>query len=132
MSKSQPEYNLQKNIITWLKHQYPDVFFMSDTVASIKLTPQQQARNKAIQCQKFSCMDLIILEPIGNYHGLCIELKIETPFKKDGTIKASQNNHLKKQWDSILKMKSKGYYACFSWHFEDTINLIKNYLKGQL
>ncbi len=128
--KQQKEYNLQKNIITWLKHQYPDVFFISDTVASIKLTPQQQIRNKAIQCQKFSCMDLMIFEPVGKYHGLCIELKTETPFKKDGTIKS--NDHLKKQWDSICEMKSKGYYACFSWDFLSTIKLIKNYLKGQL
>ena len=89
------EFDLQKAICRYLSYQYPDVEYMSDTIANLKLTAQQASRNKAIQKNGFKCPDLIILEPRNGYHGLFIELKLETPFKKDGSIKASANDHLK-------------------------------------
>ena len=36
--KDQPEYALQKLVCEYLRSRYPDIFFYSDTVASIRLT----------------------------------------------------------------------------------------------
>lgn len=84
--KNQPEYGLQKHICDYLRVQYPDVLFLSDTVASVRLTIPQQMRNKAIQKNGFACPDLIILEPKNGFNGLFIELKVQSPFKKNGEL----------------------------------------------
>lgn len=127
--KKQPEFELQVDVCRYLSCQYPDVFFMSDTIASLKLTPAQANRNKKIQKSGFSCTDLLILEPRNGYSGLFIELKVETPFKKNGEIKASSNDHLKNQLETIKKLNEKGYKALFSWSFDMTKDIIDNYLK---
>lgn len=122
------EFHLQKAVCQYLNYQYPDVLFLSNTVANLKLTIPQQARNKAIQKSGFKIPDLIILEPKGEYSGLFIELKIETPFKKNGEIKS--NEHLKGQLETIQKLNDKRYKALFVWSFEQAKNEIDNYLNG--
>ena len=123
------EFELQKQICNYLEMQYPKVIFLSDTIASCKLTLMQAIRNKKIQKNGFKIPDLLILEPKGNYSGLFIELKNETPFIKDGNIKASQKDHLKEQQKSINILNEKGYSSCFSWGFEMTKKIIDEYLK---
>ena len=70
MPKNQLEFILQKQICQWLSIQYPDVLFLSDTVASVKLTMPQSIRNKSIQKNGFKTPDLIILCPNKDYYGL--------------------------------------------------------------
>ena len=123
------EYDLQVAVCLYLSYQYPDVEYMSDTIANLKLSKTQAGRNKKIQKNGFKCPDLIIFEPKNNFFGLFIELKLETPFKKDGTIKASTNDHLKGQLETIEKLNKKGYSAHFSWGFDMTKEIIDNYLK---
>ena len=122
------EYELQKSVARYLSYQYPDVEYMSDTIASVKLTERQAGRNKLVQKNNFKCPDILIFEPRNNFCGLFIELKIEPPFKKDGTIKASQKDHLKLQHECLLKLTSKGYKAVFSWNFDMTKQIIDEYL----
>lgn len=124
--KKQPEFELQKSICKWLNLQHPNVLYLSDTVASIKLTIPQQVRNKSIQKNGFKTPDLIILQPNGIYSGLFIELKVKSPYKKDGTL--LKDEHLEAQQKTINDLNSKGYFACFSWDFERTITLINDYL----
>ena len=128
--KKQPEYILQKHVCEWLSLQHSEVLFLSDTIASVKLTKQQAVRNKLIQKNGFKTPDLLILEPNQKYNGLFIELKVESPFKKNGELKS--NKHLEAQQKSIEELNKKGYYACFSWGFENTIDLIRNYLKNTM
>lgn len=127
--KKQPEFELQSAICRYLSYQFPQVLYLSDTIASLKLTPAQANRNKKIQKNGFSCPDLLILEPRNGYCGLFIELKIETPFKKNGEIKASKDDHLKNQLEAINKLNEKGYKALFSWNFDMTKEIIDDYLK---
>ena len=129
MSKKQPEFELQSAICSYITHQYPSIFYISDTIASLKLTPAQANRNRKIQKHGFSCPDLLILEPRNGYSGLFIELKVETPFKKNGEIKAFKDDHLKNQLDAINKLNEKGYKSLFSWGFDMTKEIIDNYLK---
>lgn len=121
------EFYLHKSVCDYLKLQYPSVLFMSDTIASVKLTMGQAKRNKDIQKQGFKTPDLIIFEPRNGFHGLFIELKTESPFKKDGTIYS--NEHLEGQAKTIEDLKQRGYYAAFSWGFDMTKQIIDNYLK---
>jgi hypothetical protein len=123
------EYELQKTVARYLSYQYPESDFTSDTIASLKLTKTQGVRNKLIQKSGFKTPDMLILEPRKGYCGLFIELKIETPFKKDGTIKASKEDHLKKQYECLQKLSKKGYKAVFSWGFDMTKEIIDEYLK---
>ena len=123
------EYELQRQISWYLHVQYYDVLFLSDTIANLKLTKMQAIRNKKIQKEGFKTPDLLILEPRNGYSGLFIELKIATPFKKDGHIKASAKDHLKGQLESIEKLNQKGYKACFAVGFEEAKLIIDEYLK---
>ncbi|QNS40212.1 hypothetical protein H0S70_07305 [Chryseobacterium manosquense] len=102
---------------------------MSDTIASVKLTEAQATRNAAIQKRGFKTPDLIIFAPRGNYHGLFIELKVKTPYKKDGTL--LENAHLKAQEETIKNLRELGYYADFAWEFNDVVKLIDWYLNLQ-
>ena len=122
------EYDLQVAVCRYLSYQYADILFTSDTIANLKLTQTQASRNKKIQKNGFKCPDILILEPRNNFSGLFIELKLETPFKKDGQIKASANDHLKGQLETIEKLNAKGYFCCFSWSFDMTKEIIDNYL----
>lgn len=122
------EFELQKQVVKYLRCYYPKVKFMSDTIANVKLSIPQKVRNKSIQCDGFHCPDLIIFEPNKEYNGLFIELKKETPFKKDGTLK--KNEHLENQAQTILDLRNKGYYACFCWSFNQCKEVIDDYMKN--
>jgi hypothetical protein len=122
------EYQLQKSVARYLSYVYPDVDFLSDTIASVKLTERQAGRNKLVQKQGFKCPDLLILEPRKGFCGLFIELKIDNPFKKDGTIKASSKDHLKLQHECLQKLTEKGYKSVFSWSLDMTKKIIDEYL----
>lgn len=126
MRKDQPEFNLQTQIANYLNWQYPNALYLSDTIASIKLTIPQQVRNKKIQKPDFKCPDIIILEPKGEYKGLLIELKVQSPYKKDGNLK--KDKHLEDQEATIKKLNTKGYYALFSWGFDMTKKTIDWYM----
>ena len=126
-NKQQPEYHLQVQVCEYLRWQYPHLLFDSDTIAAAKLTMPQAARNKKIQKEGFKRPDIAIYEPKRDYHGLFIELKVECPFKKDGTLKS--NEHLEAQQKTINDLNAKGYLAMFSWSFEQTKSIIDNYFK---
>jgi len=121
------EYQLQKEVCKYLNLRYPDVLFLSDTIGNVKLTMLQAARNKAIQKYGFACPDLLILQPNKEYKGLFIELKIKSPFKKDGTL--LKNEHLEEQQKAIDKLNLLGYKALFAWDIVSICKLIDSYLK---
>ena len=127
--KSQPEYHLQVAVTQYLRSQYPKIYFMSDTVAQVHLTDPQKRRNQSIQDSKFHCPDIIIFETRSGFGGLFLELKSETPWKKNGEIKASDKDHLKKQLETINTLVKKGYVATFVWSYEMAKTVIDNYLK---
>jgi hypothetical protein len=119
------EYHLQKQVCQYLEFQYPNVLFLSDTIANLRLSLPQAVRNKGIQKQGFRCPDLIILCPKDEWHGLLIELKIETVFNKKGELKSQ---HLKEQKKSLIELGMYGYCASFAVGFDEAKQLIDNYL----
>ena len=127
MSKAQPEYEFQAAVAEYLRRQYPDVFFLSDTVAFLKLSIPQSVRNKKIQCPKFHCPDLLVIEARRGFHGFFRELKAETPYRRDGTLKAG--DHLQNQWRTIAALNLKGYNADFAWDWKTIKKDLDWYLK---
>lgn len=126
MAKLHLEYKLQKQVCQYLNNQYPKVLYMSDTIASIKLSMPQAVRNKAIQKGGFKCPDLIVFEPMGKYSGLFIELKIESPYKLNGDLK--KDSHLEGQAATIKDLRGKGFFACFATGFDEAKQIIDTYL----
>ena len=120
------EYDLQVQVCKYMDMQYRVALYMSDTVASLKLTMGQAMRNKKIQKDAFKTPDLIIFEPRGMYHGLFIELKIKSPFKKNGELLKSE--HLEGQQNTINDLNERGYYATFATGFDETKKIIDNYM----
>ncbi|WP_294267666.1 hypothetical protein [uncultured Chryseobacterium sp.] len=101
---------------------------MSDTVASLKLTKNQATRNAQIQKPGFKTPDVIIFAPRGKFHGLFIELKVESPYLINGNL--SKNKHIQAQAATIEELRKLGYHASFQWEWEKIIKLITWYLKG--
>lgn len=70
--------------------------------------------------------DLTIYEVRHGYGALHLEIKVETPFKKDGELKAGE--HLKEQKHVIDKLRNRGYKAEFVWDLDQAMEIIKSYL----
>lgn len=120
-----PEYHLQKQVCKYLDLRFPFALYLSDTVASVKLTMAQAIRNKAIQKDGFKCPDLIILHPKGNYHGLFIELKSKPIYKRSGEL--LKNEHVIGQQRTIEDLNALKYFAAFAVGFDEAKKIIDNY-----
>jgi hypothetical protein len=128
MANSQEEFRLQQTVAEYLLRQYPKVLFLSDVRAALKLTVQQAKRSQSIQKPGFSCPDMMIFEARRGMHGMFLELKKESPFKRDGSLKASE--HLHNQQAAIIKLQQRGFSAAFYWEFTTIQAEIDWYLKG--
>lgn len=124
--KQQPEFQLQAAVAEYLRKAHPDVMFLSDVRASLKLTIPQQVRSKKIQADGFAMPDMVIFEPSGEYHGLFLELKAESPYKKDGTLRSG--DHLAAQAAALEVLRERGYYTTFCWSLGTAIGIIGSYL----
>jgi len=120
-----PEKDLHKQICIYIKAQYSSVIFNTD-LSGIKLTIGQAKKAKRLRSSK-SFPDITIYETNNIYHGLFLEVKKVSPFKKDGTLFKSE--HLENQAEMIRKLNKRGYLAQFVWTFDKAKYIIDNYLK---
>lgn len=121
-----PEFNLQVECCKHLNAQYPKLLYYSDTVANLKLTVFQGARNKRIQKDGFKTPDMLILKPNYYHAGLFIELKVKSPYKKDGTL--LKNEHLEGQQATINDLNKLGYLATFATGFDEFKQIVDEYM----
>ena len=124
------EAELQKQVAIYIRMQYPDVIFHSDFGSGVKLTPWQARMQKMQNGGRRAWPDMMIAEPIGNYHGLFIELK------RDGARLKKQNgewasSHIAEQNIMLNELSNKGYKAEFAIGFEQALDLIDDYLGGK-
>jgi hypothetical protein len=120
-----PEAHLQKQICTYLKMQYPSVIFLSEC-SGLKVSIGVAMQLKALRSGK-ALPDLVILEPSGNYHALCLELKAESIYLKDGSL--SKEKHIQEQNEILNRLNEKGFKAQFCCGFDYTKSIIDNYLR---
>jgi hypothetical protein len=124
--KAQPEFQLQKDVCTFLDEKYPNVLYLSSVGSAFRLTMPQQQRLKSISKRGFRQPDVFIVQANKTYHGFFIELKADSPFKKDGKLKAGE--HLEDQQVSINDLRARGYRADFAWDIENIKQTLKEYL----
>jgi len=122
------EADLHRAICIYIQLQYPLVIFNSD-LSGQNTTKRQSVVNKDLRSSK-GFPDIIIYESCNNYHALFLEVKKETPYKKDGTLKS--NKHLEEQQEMHNRLKDKGYYARFVWDFEQAKETVDFYLTKKI
>ncbi len=139
------EHGLYQQIARYLQYQYPDVVYRFDLAADLKLTIGQARQHKRLHLKR-GYPDLFIAEPsykdnLTDHYGLFIELKKDGVklypgqrsklrfLAKDG--KEYRTQHLQEQADMLLALRQAGYKAEFAIGFEETKQIIDQYLKGQ-
>ena len=127
MNKS--EESLQIAVSRYLKMQYPNINFTSES-SGMRLTMGQAVKAKKMRSSR-GLPDLMIFAVRGKYSGMFLELKKEgnSPYLKNGELRASQ--HIQEQNEVLESLRNEGYYAEFAVGLEDAINQISNYLKQQ-
>lgn len=126
IKRAQPEATLQLQICNYLRTEYPDIIFTSES-SGVKLTMGQAVKAKQMRSSG-KLPDLWILEPAQGYHGLFVELKVDSIHNKKGEYKTE---HIRKQAETIERLNDKGYYACFAIGFDQAIKIIEGYLNKQ-
>jgi len=112
------EAGVQKAVIDYLKYTYPSALYCA-SAGGVRTSMKQAIKMKATGYVK-GVPDLQIFEPMGNYHGLLIEIK-----DIKGVVSKEQ-----KQW--IKELNERGYYATYCKGFESTIKVIDDYFKGKI
>lgn len=118
------EENIHLQVCNYLKLQYPEVIFTSES-SGIRLTIGQAVKAKKMRSGS-KLPDIWILEPNQYYSGLFIELKAEPHTTSTGKYKTP---HIAEQAHTIEKLLDKGYYATFAVGFDQAKDVIDNYLK---
>ena len=121
------EDKLATQISDYLSMQYPKIIYHFDLSSGGKMSIGMAVRNKRLN-KITSYPDLFIAKPAGQYSGLFIELKAESIFNKNGSIKKSK--HLDEQRMMLNRLMNEGYRCVFGCGFEATKNIIDEYFKG--
>lgn len=119
------ESDLHKEVVDYIKDSYPSVLFNTDS-SGIKLNAGQASLLKKLRNGN-GYPDITIYEPSENHSVMFLELKKESPYKKDGTLYS--NEHLEEQQQMIFALRSKGYSADFYWDIEVIKKAIDEHLK---
>lgn len=118
-----PERRLQLQVSEFLKMQYPDVIFWSNDSGEKKPMGLAVLNKRMRSGSKIP--DLWISEARGGFFGLYIELKTESPLRKNGLPKSE---HVIRQAEMIDRLNERGYMACFGVGLESTMATIRMYL----
>ena len=124
MDNAMNEATIHRQLCQYIRIKYPTVIFTSEP-SGLRLPIGQAKKLKELRSGT-KLPDLWILEPKGRYFGLFIEIKAESPFKKNGECKTQ---HIADQAVMLEKLRNKGYVANFATGFESCRNLIDNYMK---
>jgi hypothetical protein len=132
-TRKKQEESLQLSISRFLKLQFPNVIFTAES-SGLKLTMGQAIKAKLMRSSR-ALPDMLILHPTSKYHGLCLELK------KEGTCiivsvgdqkgQLTADKHIREQYDILLNLRKKGYYAEFAVGADQAIEIIRKYMAGE-
>jgi hypothetical protein len=120
------EESLQIAVSTYLKLQYPDVYFTSES-SGIRVSIGTAVKMKK-QRSNHKQLDMIILEPRGGFHGLILELKKDRGEVWDKNGYYRKDKHIQDQLNSILLLDKKNYYADFGCGFDECKYMIDCYM----
>lgn len=125
------EEGTHRRICTFLRRNFPGVYFHSDYAAGMWLTPNQAMIRKSLQSGR-GWPDLFIAYPSRGYLGLFIEIKKEgtNVYVKKGSRKGllSQNPQIIIENEVLQGLKKLGYYTDFGVGYDNTVKLINWYM----
>ncbi len=123
------ETNLHIRIAYYIKHNYPDVIFTSES-SGIKLTIGQAVTLKKMRSGR-ALPDLMLFEARRGYGGMFLEIKREGTaiYKRNGEIK--RDKHLQEQEEVLSRLTDKGYFAKFVVGYDNAVALIDYYLENK-
>lgn len=120
------EYTEHKAVANYLKMQYPNVVFTSDS-SGIRLSIGNAKKMLALKSNN-KIPDLIILQPNKRYNGLIIEIKRvdKSPYLKNGEL--SKSKHVQEQNETLKVLRSLNYKAVFGVGFDHCKDIIDFYM----
>lgn len=120
------ELSVHNQVCKYLKAQYPNVMFLSDFAAGIKMSIGMASR-QSMQKSNHAFPDIMVFEPRGRFHGLFLEVKRDSDalYNKDGSFKKS--DHIEAQRYCITELYRKGYQAQFVCGFDAAKLVIDTY-----
>ena len=122
------EESLAQKVSKWLAIQHKNIIYRFDVGADVKLSIPQATKLARLQGRwSKGYPDLLILKPNKRHAGLFIELKMTSPYKKDGQLK--KDKHLETQANMHTKLREAGYYATFATGFDEVKDIISEYLE---
>lgn len=122
------ELSVHNQVCKYLKAQYPNVMFLSDFAAGMKMSIGMASR-QSLQKSNHAFPDIMVFEPRGGYHGLFIEVKRDDSIFYKGTREIKPVQHILDQFECMYQLNRKGYRADFGCGFHECKKLIDNYLK---
>jgi hypothetical protein len=126
--KKNTEYDIQCAFVLAMAAKHPDVLVFSDTAAHIGKTLFQQIRANKLSSQGEKWPDVFIAQPSGEYAGMYIEFKADTPYKKDG-VTLLKNEHIETQAKTMQKLRERGYFVPdFIWSVDVAMQKVDWYL----
>ena len=125
--KKNPEYNIQKDYVQEMGRRYPHVLIFSDAAAHVAKSMIQQVRANALQSKGQKWPDVFVAQPSGDYAGLFLEFKSETPYKVDG-VTLKKSDHVEAQRNTMENLTQRGYQCWFVWSVEMAIEVTEIYL----
>jgi hypothetical protein len=126
--KANPEYKIQAAFVREMQIRYPAVMVQSDTAAHIGKTMRQQMRANLLSTPGERWPDIFIAQPSGEYAGMYIEFKAESPYKKDGAT-LLKNEHIEAQAATMQRLRERGYFVPdFVWSVEMAMRHVEWYL----
>ena len=125
---AKPEQDLQIKVCDYLRNEYPDIIFFSES-SGLRVSPGLAKLLKKLR-PAMKPPDMFIAYPNEKFHGFFIELKIEgtTIFKKDGELVADP--HIRAQFQTLLTLHKLGYAAIFGVGYEHIVSRIDGYLSN--
>ena len=120
------EFDIACAISEYITLQYPKIIFRMD-LGGIRLPIGLAKKAKRLNPNR-AWPDLMICEPRGKYYGLFLELKRNEDdlYTRGGSFR--ETKHIKEQKVVLRLLRTKGYQAEFTCGFEETKNLIDDYL----
>lgn len=122
------EEQIQIKLFDWLATKYPNVLAISEP-SGVRVSMGLATKLKKMR-SRHTHLDFYLLKPVGSYHGLAIELKAKSIYKKNGEL--LKNDHLENQQRTIDKLNEEGYYATFAVGFSEAQEIIEDYLNNRL
>ena len=115
-------------ICAHIRRYYPDVVFISDS-SGLRVTQGLRMQMKRLRSSR-GIPDLIVLCPVGEYHGLMLEIKTDdTPlFRRDGELIADP--HIHEQHGMIIRLRHLGFAAFFVRGIDAAISCFENYIRN--